>query len=80
MKLISVVVPVFNEQENLNVFYQEVCKYMEPLGYAYELIFIDDGSSDDTAVILERMTKQDIKVSGSSGTKFWAPGGFNLRA
>ncbi|EIW16634.1 glycosyl transferase family 2 [Pelosinus fermentans A11] len=62
MKLISVVVPVFNEQENVNVFYQEVCKYMEPLGYAYELIFIDDGSSDDTAVILEYMTKQDIKV------------------
>jgi dolichol-phosphate mannosyltransferase len=62
MKLISVVVPVFNEQENVNVFYQEVCKYMEPLGYSYELIFIDDGSSDDTAVILDQLTKQDTKV------------------
>lgn len=62
MELISVVVPVFNEQENVNVFYQEVCKYMEPLGYSYELIFVDDGSSDDTAVILDRLTKRDTKV------------------
>lgn len=62
MKLISVVVPVFNEQENVNVFYQEVCKYMEPLGYSYELIFVDDGSSDDTPIILDRLTKRDLKV------------------
>lgn len=62
MKLISVIVPIFNEQENLNVFYQEVCKYLDPLSYSYELIFIDDGSNDDTAVILELLTKQDTKV------------------
>lgn len=62
MKLISIVIPVFNEQENVRVFYQEVCKYMEPLGYFYELIFIDDGSSDDTAVILDQLTQQDTKV------------------
>ncbi|MDF2875139.1 MAG: glycosyl transferase family 2 [Sporomusa sp.] len=62
MKLISIVVPVFNEQENLTVFYQEVCKYMDPLGYSYELIFIDDGSTDDTAGMLERLTQQDTRV------------------
>ncbi|MBP2661101.1 MAG: glycosyl transferase family 2, partial [Firmicutes bacterium] len=35
MKLISIVVPVFNEEENIQVFYQEVCKYMEPLPYCF---------------------------------------------
>jgi len=62
MKRISIVVPVFNEQENVNVFYQEVCKYMNPLGYSYELIFVDDGSSDDTAGVLKRLTQWDAKV------------------
>lgn len=62
MKLISIVVPVFNEQENVKMFYQEVNKYMNSLRYEYELIFIDDGSKDDTAMILKRLTQQDGKV------------------
>ncbi|WP_110956070.1 glycosyltransferase family 2 protein [Anaerosinus massiliensis] len=62
MKLISIVVPVFNEQENVKMFYQEVNKYMDSLRYEYELIFIDDGSKDDTAMILKRLAQQDGKV------------------
>jgi len=62
MKLVSIVVPVFNEQENVKMFYQEVCRYMDTLGYVYELIFIDDGSRDDTARILNLLTQQDAKV------------------
>ncbi len=64
MKLISIVVPVFNEEENIQVFYQEVCKYMEPLPYSFELIFVDDGSKDATPFILERLTQQDPRVRG----------------
>lgn len=62
MKKISIVVPVFNEQENAEVFYQEVVKHMDPLPYAYELIFVDDGSKDDTASILERLASCDKRV------------------
>lgn len=62
MSLISIVVPVYNEQENIKAFYQEVCKYMDPLGYTFELLFIDDGSSDGTPVILERLSQQDTRV------------------
>ena len=62
VKLISVVVPVFNEQENVNVFYQEVCKYMDSLSYSYEFIFIDDGSSDKTTGMLERLAQRDTRV------------------
>jgi len=62
MKLISIVVPVFNEQENIQVFYQEVSKTMEVLDYPFELIFIDDGSTDRTVLLLDRLTQQDPRV------------------
>ncbi len=61
-KLISIVVPVFNEQDNIDNFYKEVVKYMEQLAYAFELIFIDDGSSDATPIILERLASEDKRV------------------
>jgi len=64
MQLISIVVPVFNEEDNIEVFHQEVCKHMEPLKYNFELIFVDDGSSDATPLLLERLSKQDERVRG----------------
>lgn len=62
MKSVSIVVPVFNEQENIDVFYREVCLYMEPLPYRFELIFIDDGSTDATPMVLDRVTQSDDRV------------------
>ncbi|HIW21551.1 MAG TPA: glycosyltransferase family 2 protein [Candidatus Dorea intestinavium] len=62
MKNISVVIPVFNEEENINILYCQICKYLDQLPYSYELIFIDDGSSDDTAVVLEGLVACDKKV------------------
>ena len=62
MKLISIVVPVFNEEENIQVFYQDVCKYMENLGYLFEIIFVDDGSNDKTDLILHQLTQQDTRI------------------
>ena len=62
MRHISIVVPVYNEQDNIEVFYQEVCKYMAPLPYQFEIIFVDDGSTDDSVMILNRITKLDTRV------------------
>lgn len=62
MSFISIVTPVFNEQENIDVFYREVCKSMESLPYEFEIIFVDDGSSDATPAILERLSQQDERV------------------
>ncbi|HWR43775.1 glycosyltransferase family 2 protein [Sporomusa sp.] len=64
MKVISIVVPVYNEQDNIEVFYQEVCKYMETLPYIFELLFVDDGSSDSTIAIIDRLAQQDKRVRG----------------
>ncbi|GMB00855.1 glycosyltransferase family 2 protein [Pelosinus sp. IPA-1] len=64
MKFISIVVPVYNEEENIEFFYQEVCKHMESLPYKFELLFVDDGSSDATPLLLEKISQQDSRVRG----------------
>ena len=61
-KLISVAVPVYNEQENIDALYREVVRYLEPLPYRFELIYIDDGSKDATPLILDRLSQQDSRV------------------
>ncbi len=62
MKLISIVVPVFNEQDNIDIFKQEVCRHMESLPYRFEIIFVDDGSQDATPAILHRLAGEDARV------------------
>ncbi|MDU2068933.1 MAG: glycosyltransferase, partial [Veillonella sp.] len=41
--LVSIVVPVYNEEENIAIFYNAVTKVMTGLPYEYELIYVDDG-------------------------------------
>lgn len=60
--LVSIVVPVFNEQDNVEYFYSEVLKYVEPLEWEFELLFIDDGSTDATPLILDRLAQADGRV------------------
>ncbi|MDD3115570.1 MAG: glycosyltransferase family 2 protein [Anaerovibrio sp.] len=62
MKLISIVVPVFNEEDNIQHFYESVCHVMEPLQYEFELIFVDDGSRDRSREILHGLEQQDRRV------------------
>ncbi len=62
VKLVSIVVPVFNEQDNIDIFKQEVCRHMENLPYRFEIIFVDDGSRDATPAILHRLAGEDERV------------------
>jgi len=55
---ISVVVPVFNEEENLPVLIPKLVKVLNRLGLRYEMIFVDDGSSDGSRSILREMASQ----------------------
>lgn len=64
MQLVSIVVPVFNEEDNIEFFYQEICKYMAPLPYTFELLFVDDGSSDATPLILDHLAQTDGRAGG----------------
>ena len=61
-KIISIVVPVFNEQDNILVFYRAICDTMQNLTYDFELLFIDDGSQDQTAFTIQNLTATDNRV------------------
>lgn len=62
MKLISIVVPVYNEEENIEHFYDAICKTMESVSYDFELVFVDDGSKDSSVFILDCLANQDERV------------------
>ncbi len=58
----SVVVPLYNESNVVNELYQRLTKTMTATGLFYELIFIDDGSSDNTLELLKQIVAADSKV------------------
>ncbi|WP_304118378.1 glycosyltransferase family 2 protein, partial [Phascolarctobacterium succinatutens] len=62
MKKVSIVVPVFNEEDNLHEFYKQATTVMQKEKYDYNLIFVDDGSRDSSALILSELSKQDAHV------------------
>lgn len=56
--LISIVIPVYNEAENLPVLYEELEKHTKQLTYDVEILFVDDGSKDNSAQVLCRLADQ----------------------
>ena len=67
MRLISIVVPCYNEEDVLPMFYEEIQKIMAQMqaehgNLEFELLFIDDGSKDKTLHILHKMALQDQRV------------------
>jgi glycosyltransferase involved in cell wall biosynthesis len=59
---LSVVVPVYNEADSLPVLWPELREVLDPLGLAFEVIFVDDGSQDGTADIVRRLCAEDRRV------------------
>lgn len=62
MNGISVVIPVYNEEENVEHSYSEVTNVLKGMSQDYELLFIDDGSRDKTIQILKRLSEEDPHV------------------
>ncbi len=60
--LISVVVPVYNEEESLDAFYDAVSRQLNALEIDWELIFVNDGSRDRSMEILRRLSERDSHV------------------
>lgn len=61
-ELISIIVPCYNEQEALPIFYTTIKPILEKLPLDHELVFVDDGSKDNTAKILKEYAQKDEKV------------------
>jgi polyisoprenyl-phosphate glycosyltransferase len=59
---ISVIVPLFNEQENVYSFYNRLKTALTTISSAYEIIFVDDGSRDGTIIAIEKLAGEDPAV------------------
>ncbi len=59
---ISIVIPSFNEEGNIEIMVQSLHFELEKTGFEYELIFVDDGSKDKTLQVLQNLAKNDSKV------------------
>jgi len=59
---VSVVIPLFNESENLSLLYSELKGVLESLGQEYEIILVDDGSGDATSLLMEELQRKDQGV------------------
>lgn len=59
---ISVVIPCYNEEESVRLFYKEMSSVAEKMDYEFEYIFVNDGSSDSTLEILMELSRSDEKV------------------
>lgn len=63
MDLLSIVVPCFNEEEVLHLFYKELSKVIEDMNdLEFEIIFIDDGSDDNTLSFIKELSKKDNRI------------------
>ncbi|MFO0892142.1 MAG: glycosyltransferase family 2 protein [Isosphaeraceae bacterium] len=59
---LSVVVPLYDEEEGIAELHRRVCESVEPLGLAFELILVDDGSNDATPRLIDELAAADPRV------------------
>lgn len=59
---ISIVIPVYNEEENLPLLVPQIASVLKPLERKFEIILVDDGSTDNSFNIIKDLSKQYIEV------------------
>ena len=61
---LSILIPLLNEEESLQELYSWIIKVMQSNNYSYEIIFVDDGSTDDSWNIIESFSNENPNVKG----------------
>lgn len=59
---VSVVIPIYNEEENVQELHSSLREVLETIGSEYEIIFVDDGSTDNTLTLLQEIQSRDSSV------------------
>ena len=59
---LSIVIPVYNEEENICTLYNSLTPICQKIGKTYEIIFVDDGSTDRSIPILCSLQEQDKAI------------------
>lgn len=60
--ILSIVVPVYNEEDNIHPLFEKIQTVCETIGDTYEVLFVDDGSSDATFAVLSKLRKRVPQV------------------
>lgn len=63
MKKITIVVPVYNEEENIIPFYDEVSRVVAGCPFSFELLYVNDGSTDNTLSVIKELQKHAKNVT-----------------
>ena len=64
MPQISIVIPALNEEENIPSIYDKLITVLNEGPFKYEIIIVDDGSTDNTWETIEKLHKQDKNIGG----------------
>ena len=59
MEILSIIVPCYNEEEVLPIFYKETTEVLKNMDVDYEIIYVDDGSKDKTSKIIKEFAEND---------------------
>jgi len=59
---LSIVIPIYNEDENIQILYEKLKEALDPIKKEYEIVFVDDGSTDRTLPILEEIQAKDKRI------------------
>ena len=62
MKKISILVPCYNEEEVINIFYSEIIKIISTLNYEFEILFVNDGSKDNSLYLIKKLNEKDKRI------------------
>ncbi len=78
---VSIVVPVYNEAPNLRPLTEKITAAMEPLGKSYEVLYVDDGSTDGSTDVIRELRAKDpriklVKLKKNSGQTAALDAGF----
>ncbi len=61
-KKITIITPVYNEEESIPLFYRAVTDIINPLPYDFDLLFVNDGSEDRSAICINALSLRDPRV------------------
>ncbi len=61
---IDIIIPIFNEEENLQILTDRISESLDPLNYEYTIIFVDDGSFDNSWNIIKNLSQERPTISG----------------
>ena len=62
-ELLSIVVPAYNEQEVITEFYHRLAKVLDEIPMSSEIVFVNDGSTDDTLAVLQALFNEDPRIA-----------------